>query len=113
MPLISDTYKKQMHADAQRFLDKLTPDQRAVAETIATLRVENKMLQAQVTNLKEDHGELFRVMLVILAELKETTGDPMRIHNTQFLKLEDSWRIQRSYDESTEEVVLELKTIKD
>jgi len=113
MNLLSDRFKKDMSPEARRFIDQLTPDQQAVAETIATLRVEKAMLSKQVEGLKADHKELFRVMLVILAELKETTGEPMRIHNTQFLKLVESWRIVRSYDEATEEVVLELKTIKD
>ena len=111
--LISNKYKGTMSPEAQRFIEQLTPDQQAIAETLATLRVENRMFKEQVRRLSEDHKELFKVMLVILAELRETTGEPLRIQDSQFLRLEESWRIDRSYDLGTGEVVLELKTIRD
>lgn len=88
-----------------RIMKMLSPNQQQIAETIATLQVENRMLAVENDQLKGDHADLWKIMITIL---HACPGKEMRIHNTQFLRYDEAYRMVRTYDNKTEEVVLSL-----
>lgn len=98
------------HKDVKKLLESLSPDQQAVAKTIAILKLENKELARQVEALKKDHQDLYKVMLVVLDACEDRE---LRIHETQFLRFREEYRIEREFDKGTKEVVLKLLTLKD
>ncbi len=100
-------------ADVKKLLEKLSPDQRAVAETLAGYKVQCAMLTAQNEALKKDHADLYKIMVVLL-DANRCAGMPeMRIHESQFLRFNESYRIDRRFDAETKEVVLKLMYVTD
>ncbi len=91
-------------------LDKMTPDQQAFAQSVAMSRVENRVYQQQLVELKSAYDELWKVMIVILHAYPD---HEMRIHESQFLRFKDEYRIDRKWDAKTKEVVLRLLTLHD
>jgi hypothetical protein len=95
----------------------LSPDQQAIAKTIASLRVENRMLKARVESLTQEHQDLWKVMVVLLDHYKVNLDTPqLRIHESQFKRFDESYRIQRTVEEAEDggkEVVLELLYVTD
>ena len=100
-------------ADIKKLMDKLTPEQRGVAQALAQYKVESGMLKAQNKALIKEHKDLFKIMIVLLQYYKEQGQDDIRIHESQFLRLTDEYRIDRSFDEERREVVLKLVHIRD
>lgn len=83
----------------------LSTEQQQIAESIATMRVENEMLRKALDTVKRDHLDLWKVMVVLLHALE---GHEMRIHKSQFLRFDEEYRILRTFDEETSEVVMTL-----
>lgn len=100
-------------ADVKRLMDQLTPDQRGVARTLATYKVENTLLTAQNKALAKEHADLYKIMILLLHYYKERGQEDIRVHKSQFLRFADEYRIDRSYDQEREEVVLKLVHIRD
>ena len=95
---------------AQKLLENLTPDQRGFAEHVATLQVENKAFQQQLADLKSAYEGLWKIIITIVAASPEKE---LRIHNSQFLRFKEEYRLDRTFDEEKEEVVIKLKTLTD
>lgn len=95
---------------AQKLMKLLTPDQLGVAKTLTLNKIELEHLRQAVAALQKQNDDLYKVMLVILAH--EANGE-LRIHETQFLRFKEEYRIDRTFDEETKEVVLRLKTLTD
>ena len=95
--------------DIQEASRLLGPERSTIAQTIASLRLEKRMLEEQVARLTKDHHDLYRIMVVVLDQLRDEGVDELRIHNTQFKRFNELYRIERSYDKEAEEVVLKLK----
>lgn len=100
-------------ADIKKLMDQLTPDQRAVAQTLTTYKMENTMLKAQNTALAKEHKDLYKILILLLKYYQEIGQEDLRIHKSQFLKFTDEYRIDRTFDVEREEVVLKLVHIKD
>ena len=94
----------------QDLLKALTPDQQNFAKAVATMQLENKMLTTQIAGLKEQHEEIWKVMLVILDVQPDRE---LRIHESQFLRFKEEYRIDRTWDEKTKEIVMRLLTVFD
>lgn len=94
----------------QDLLNQLTPDQQNFAKAVATMQVENKLLTQQLVELKSQHEHLWKVMVVILdvQPMKE-----LRVHESQFLRFKEEYRIDRSWDEDAKEMVFRLLTVFD
>lgn len=102
-----------MNDDVKRIEKLLDPSQRHFAQAMATLRVENRMLKRRSEALEHEHKQLWRILVTVLSMLREAGQRELRIHATQFKRLEDFWRIERRWDRETEEVVVALKHITD
>ena len=61
-------------ADIKRLMDKLTPEQRGVAQTLAQFKVENTMLKAQAKALQESHDVFFRALVTLLKIYRDSYG---------------------------------------
>lgn len=94
----------------EQLLRQLTPDQQHFTKAVAAMQLENKMLTQQLIELKEQHGHLWKVMLVIL---DVQPGKELRVHESQFLRFKEEYRIDRSWDKKSKEVVLKLLTVLD
>jgi pyruvate/2-oxoacid:ferredoxin oxidoreductase beta subunit len=94
----------------KKILSQFTPDQRAIAETIAGLKIENKALQESLAKLKSAYDPLYKFMLVLLDAVP---GKEYRVHETQFKRFKEEYRITSRYDKETKEMVFELKTLRD
>lgn len=96
--------------EVKQILKMFSPDERAFAEEFARTRIENRMLQHQATVMRKNYDELYKVMVVVLDVAYDKE---LRVHNSQFMRFKEEYRIDRSYDEKTDEVVLRLKTLRD
>lgn len=96
--------------EVKQLLSMFQPDERAFAEEFARTRIENRMLQHQATVLRKDYDELYKVLVVILDVAYDKE---LRVNKTQFKRFKEEYRIDRSFDEKTQEVVLRLKTLRD
>jgi len=94
----------------QKLLGSLTPDQQHFAKAVTTMKLENKTLTTQLTELKRQHDHLWKVMVVVL---DVQPGKVLRIHDSNFKRFKEEYRTDRSYDEETHEVVLRLLTVFD
>jgi len=88
----------------------LTPDQQNFAKAVATMRIENKTLHRQLADLKDAYDNLWKIMTVILHAQPTKT---LRIHESQFLRFKEEYRIDRTFDEKTKEVVVKLLALTD
>jgi len=95
---------------AKKLMNLLSPDQLGVAKTLTLNKMELEHLRQAVAALSKAHDDLYKVMLVILHAQPERE---LRIHETQFLRFKEEYRIDRTFDEETKEVVLKLKTLTD
>lgn len=98
---MDDILNTRLGAIAQKFS---TP-QREVAQTIASLRVENKFLRNGMDTLKKEYDFLWK--LIVMTVDQYPRGE-MRIHQSHFIRMFDMYRIDRSFDEETDEIVLKL-----
>lgn len=96
--------------EVKKLLETFSAEERAIAEELAHLRIENRMLQHQAKVLRKDYDELYKVLVVILDVAYDKE---LRVSDTQFKRFKEEYRIDRSYDEETKEVVLRLKTLRD
>ena len=87
-----------------------SPGEMAFAEAFARTRISEQLLSHNLDTLKTDYDALFKTMIVLLdaSETKE-----LRIHASQFKRFNEEYRLERAWDEETEEVVFRLKTISD
>jgi hypothetical protein len=99
-----------MTDDVKKLLRMLTPDQQAFAKSVATMKLENDTLRAQLAQLKPEYDELWKVMIVVLHAQPDKA---LRIHKSQFLRFKEEYRVDRTYDKETGEVVLRLLTVHD
>lgn len=88
----------------------LTPDQYAFAQSVATMRAENKLLNNRVAALTRDYDELWKVFICFLHACDE---HELRMHKSNMLRFKESYRVDRWYDEETEEYVWKLKGLTD
>ena len=94
----------------QDLLKALTPDQQNFAKAVTLMRIENKTLTQQLVELKEQHEHLWKVMIVLL---DVQPNKELRIHESQFKRFKEEYRIDRTWDEETKEVVMRLLTVFD
>lgn len=93
-----------------KVLKQFTPDQQAFTQHVAELKVQNKLYERQLGEMKSAYDNLFKVMIVLL---HVDPDHELRIHKSQFLRFKDEYRIQSEDDEKTGEFVLKLKTLTD
>lgn len=97
--------------DIDRIKKMLSPEQRQIAETLATLKVEKDMYATQVKVLARDYSELWRVFVAIL---DSWPNKELRIHKSQIERvLIDEYRVDRQFDKESEEWVFKLLHIRD
>jgi len=96
--------------ELEKALKQFSPDQRGFAEAFATEKIENRQCQLALTELSKQHSDMYRILITILVHQPEKT---IKIHNTKFLAFKEEYRIDRTYDEVEECVVLKLKTLTD
>lgn len=75
-------------------------------ESTMRTQVESKFLREQIRALREEYDELWKIIIVILDAME---GKEMRIHNSQFLRFKEEYRIDREFDSESDEVILRLK----
>ena len=96
--------------EIQKILKQLPPEQRHFAEAVTTMKLENRTLRQQITDLKSAYDELWKVIIVIL---HAQPGNELRIHESQFLRFKHEYRVDRTVDKDKHEVVLRLLTLHD
>ena len=94
----------------QDLLKTLTPDQQNFAKAVTLMRIENKTLTQQLVELKEQHDHLWKVMIVLL---DVQPSKELRIHESQFKRFKEEYRIDRTWDEEAKEIVMRLLTVFD
>lgn len=98
----------------QDVLAKLAPDQQAFARHVAEQQVQNRLLVRQIADMKAQYDDLWKVMIVVLDACGIAPGGKeLRIHESQFLRFKEEYRIDRTFDASTREVVIKLLTVFD
>ena len=92
----------------KRALELLSPEGRTAFEAVKELRgqVDEITWKAQV--VQRDYDDMHRILVVILHALKEQGAEEYRIHESQFQRVRDTYRIERRVDAGTKEVVLSL-----
>lgn len=96
--------------DVENLMKVFTPQQQALVRAMAEDRVQNKLYERQLAELKKQYDDLWKVMIVILHAQPANT---LRIHETQFLRFKEEYRLDRTFDNETKEVVLRLLTLRD
>ena len=96
--------------EIQDALRKLTPEMQGVAKTIAGLKLENKMLSEALARVKEDHGSLWELLVVILIGIPKKE---LRIPFHAFPHFKEEYRVAQWDDEEKKERVYQLKTLTD
>ena len=91
-------------------LDRLTPQQQAFAKATAQTNLQNKVLSKQLAEMKAQYDDLWKVVIVIL---DASPDKELRIHESQFLRFKEEYRIDKRLDNETKEVVLKLLTLLD
>ena len=94
----------------QKVLARFTPDERAFAEAVTLDRAQNKIFAQQLNEMKSAYDELWKVVIVML---HAHPRHELRIHESQFLRFKHEYRIDRTFDKETKEVVLRLLTVHD
>lgn len=96
--------------DTQKLLKQLSPEHRQFAQSVASMQIENKVARQQIVDLKAAYDDLWKVMIVILHAQPDNV---LRIHESQFLRFKHEYRIDKTWDDETKEVVLRLLTLHD
>ena len=96
--------------EAKKLMKQLTPAQLGVAKTLTLNKLELEHLRRAVAVLQEQYDSLYKIMLVVLDAQPDRE---LRIHETQFLRFKEEYRIDRTFGEESKEVVLKLKTLTD
>lgn len=91
-------------------LKQLTPDQQAITKTLTLNKFELADLRHIVSTLKREYDELWKILLVVI---HSCPSKELRIHQSQFLRFKEEYRLDRSWDEETGEMVVRLLTITD
>ena len=94
----------------QDLLKTLTPDQQSFAKAVTLMQIENKTLHQQLADLNNQHDDLWKVMIVLLDVQPKKE---LRIHESQFKRFKEEYRIDRTWDEETKEIVMRLLTVFD
>ena len=89
-------------------LDKAGPHLRSVQQAFSQLKLQNTVMKQQLMEISQKYDDLWRVITVIL---DLCTGKELRIHQSQFLRFKEEYRISNEFDEDTKEVVLKLLTL--
>jgi hypothetical protein len=97
----------------QKLLESLSKDEQNFAKAVATMKVENKVLHRQLADLKAQHDDLWKILVVLLHRGKDAGIDEVRIHRSQFLRFKEEYRIDKQVDEEHDEVVVRLLTLRD
>ncbi len=90
--------------DLKRLSKMLSPEQQAAAETMATLKVERNMFKKQAEILQEQHSELWQLIVVLF----DQAGTEIRIQKSHFTRLFESYKLNRSFDDETQEYIFDL-----
>ncbi len=91
-------------------LNSLTADQRGFVQAVTEMKVQNKVYERQLVELKRAYDELWKVWIVLL---HAQPGNVLRIHESQFLSFNEEYRVDRTFDKEKREVVLRLLTVHD
>lgn len=99
-----------MVARVDKVLMNFTPEQRGFAEAVTTMKIENAQMRKQLADLKTNYDELWKIIITLLDFMPEKE---MRIHESQFLRFKEEYRMEKDFDKETGEVVLKLRTFVD
>ena len=98
------TNKKEI----QKLLSKFTPEQRGMLEHYSEVKIQNKIYEKQLTELKSAYDNLYKVMIVLLHADKD---HELRMHKSHFLRFKDEYRIDTYTDDKSDEFVMKLKAL--
>lgn len=101
---MNDKQKKVISSTLAQF----SPQERGVLEEIARLRVEHKIYEKQLVDLKAAYDSLYTAMITILHAMPDKE---IRLHKSQFLRFKAEYRIDQKAE--GDEVVLKLLTLTD
>jgi len=96
--------------EIKKLLSTLSPDQQAFAKAVTLMRIEHATMTQQLADIKPFYDDLYKIMLVIL---HAQPSRELRIHDSQFLRFKEEYRIDRMYDKEKSEVVIRLLTVHD
>jgi uncharacterized protein (DUF3084 family) len=91
-------------------LSKLRPDQVAAVKLVGQLKMENLQLQRDLMRLKQQYDPLYQVMTAIA---HASPGHEYVIHQSQFLRFKDEYRLKVWVGEADESLHIKLLTIHD
>jgi tRNA-dihydrouridine synthase len=94
----------------QKMLSRLSPDQQAIARDYARMKLENANLIQALKETKEAYESIYKPFITIIHAYPDHV---CRIHESQFLRFKDEYRIESRFDEETREMVYTLKTLTD
>ncbi len=81
-----------------------------VFNQVKHLSVSHKTLVRQYTTLQKDYDELYQLVLTLLDSIEDKE---LTIHSSRLLKIREEWRIDRRFDEKTEELTFKMLTLRD
>ena len=84
------------------------PQLRRVSQAFSQLKLQNAVMKTQLMELSQKYDDLWKVIVVILDLMPRRE---MRIHQSQFLRFKEEYRISNEFDEGTQEMVLKLLTL--
>jgi hypothetical protein len=91
-------------------LDELTPEKKAIAKSFIEQKVQIAMLQQQVKTISVLYDDLFKLFIVILDFMPD---QELRIHESQFLRFKEEYRIDFERNPLTEEHIYRLAVKKE
>jgi hypothetical protein len=92
----------------KKTIEQANPQLRRVSQAFSQLKLQNAMMKQQLMELSQKYDDLWKVITVVLDLMP---GKEMRIHQSQFLRFKEEYRISNEFDERTKEVVLRLLTL--
>lgn len=91
---------------AQQLLRNLSPDQRGVAQTLASLKAENTMVKRQNEALKEGYDNMFNILRALC---NKQDGKKFTLSESEAMIM-DEWRLSIKSNPKSKQVTIKLVT---
>ena len=93
----------------QDMLKSLPPEQQAIAQDYAKVRVEAKMLKTALSQSQQQFAHLYAFLIAVLRQMPDKEIRFARKDFEAYQMFKENWEMRSEYDEGMDEQVLKLE----